>query len=286
MTSKIYTIRDIKTFLSGELTNIMSVEEVRATTNIIIKDVLGTNSLESVAFPDMPVTVGSMNRIREICGELKSGKPLQYILGETEFFNCRFRVGTDTLIPRPETEELVNLIIAENRNFAGKILDIGTGSGCIAIALAANMPLAKVTGTDISQGALEIARQNAVINKAAVDFVLDDILETGITGQFDIIVSNPPYVRESESRFMADNVVRYEPHSALFVPDEDPLVFYRKIISFSTNKLLPGGKIYFEINEALGEATASLLRDAEYQNVRIIKDLNDKDRIIKGIKNG
>jgi release factor glutamine methyltransferase len=286
MTSKIYTIRDIKTFLSGELTNIMSVEEVRATTNIILKDVLGTNSLKSVAFPDMPVTVGSMNRIREICGELKSGKPLQYILGETEFFNCRFRVGTDTLIPRPETEELVNLIIAENRNFAGKILDIGTGSGCIAIALAANMPLAKVTGTDISQGALEIARQNAVINKAAVDFVLDDILETGITGQFDIIVSNPPYVRESESRFMADNVVRYEPHSALFVPDEDPLVFYRKIISFSTNKLLPGGKIYFEINEALGEATASLLRDAEYQNVRIIKDLNDKDRIIKGIKNG
>jgi len=286
MASKIYTIRDIKTFLSEELTTFMPVEEVRATTNIILKDVLKTDFLESVAFPDKPVTADSLNRVKEICGELKSGKPLQYILGETEFFNCGIKVNGYTLIPRPETEELVNLIIKENRYFSGNILDIGTGSGCIAIALAVYMPGARVTGTDISPAALETARQNAAINKVAVSFVLDNIFETTVTGEFDIIVSNPPYVRESERRFMSGNVVRFEPHTALFVPDDDPLIFYREIIRFSNNSLLPGGKIYFEINEALGKAASNLLLEAEYRNIRVLKDLNNKDRILTGTKNG
>jgi release factor glutamine methyltransferase len=286
MASKIYTIRDIKTFLSEELITFMPVEEVRATTNIILKDVLKTDFLESVAFPDKPVTADSLNRVKEICGELKSGKPLQYILGETEFFNCGIKVNGYTLIPRPETEELVSLIIKENRYFSGNILDIGTGSGCIAIALAVYMPGARVTGTDISPAALETARQNAAINKVAVGFVLDNIFEATVTGEFDIIVSNPPYVRESERRFMSDNVVRFEPQTALFVPDDDPLIFYREIIRFSDNNLLPGGKIYFEINEALGKAASNLLLEAEYRNIRVLKDLNNKDRILTGTKNG
>ena len=286
MTAKIYTIRDIRTFLAEELGSLMSPEEIRATTNIIIKDLLGITTLESAAFPDKPISPNDRNRIVEICVELKSGKPLQYILGETEFFNCRFKVGADTLIPRPETEELVDLIISENRSFSGSIIDIGTGSGCIAIALAVNMPLARVTGTDISRGALEIAADNAKINKTTVDFVLDDIFNTSINEQFGIIVSNPPYVRESERHLMADNVVKFEPHRALFVPDDDPLIFYKTIICFAAKSLLPGGKIYFEINEALGEVTAKLLKEAGYKNVGIIKDLNNKERIITGEKNG
>ena len=286
MATKINTIKDIRAFFAEELNGIMSAEEIKATTNIVMKNVLKATSLESVAFPDKPVAPSNREKIIGICKELKSGKPLQYILGETEFFNCRFKVNTDTLIPRPETEELVNLIIEENSNFTGKIVDIGTGSGCIAIALAANLPLAKVTGTDISRGALEIARHNAIINKVIVDFVLDDIFTTKIIGQYDIIVSNPPYVRESERDLMADNVVKFEPPAALFVPDEDPLIFYRKIVRLSNKNLLSRGKIYFEINEALGEATSKLLKDAGYVNIRIIKDLNNKERIITGEKNG
>ncbi len=133
---------------------------------------------------------------------------------------------------------------------------------------------------------METARQNAAINKVAVSFVLDNIFETTVTGEFDIIVSNPPYVRESERRFMSGNVVRFEPHTALFVPDDDPLIFYREIIRFSNNSLLPGGKIYFEINEALGKAASNLLLEAEYRNIRVLKDLNNKDRILTGTKNG
>ncbi len=286
MTAKIYTIRDIKTFLSDELANIMSPEEVQATINIILKDTLGITTLEAIAFPEKPVGASKKERIAGICGELKSGRPLQYILGETEFFNCRFKVNTDTLIPRPETEEVVNLIISENRDFSGKIIDVGTGSGCIAIALAVNMPMAKVTGTDISRGALEIAGLNAKMNNVAVDFMLDDIFNSSIDEQFGIIVSNPPYVRESERHLMADNVIKFEPHTALFVTDEEPLIFYKAIIEFSANSLLPGGKIYFEINEELGEATAKLLHDTGYANVRIIKDINNKDRILTGENNG
>ena len=176
-----------------------------------------------------PVTSEQVKRVVDICKELKTGKPIQYILGETIFYDCIIRVNNATLIPRPETEELVDLIIRENRGLPGNIIDIGTGSGCIAIALAANLPGAVITGIDISDEAIRIARENALLNNVAVSFVKGDIFnfDYEIVNKAEIIVSNPPYVRNSEKQFMSKNVLDFEPHNALFVTDSDPLVYYQ-----------------------------------------------------------
>jgi release factor glutamine methyltransferase len=190
------------------------------------------------------------------------------------------------LIPRPETEELVDLTIRENRGFTGTILDAGTGSGCIAIALAVNLPGTKVTGIDINEGAIKISKENAILNKAYVLFFVNDIFnpDAGSIHDIEIIVSNPPYIRESEKKNIARNVLDYEPHTALFVPDSDPLVYYRAILNMAETVLVPGGKVYFEINEAMGEPMIQLLEGSGYSSVKIVKDINGKVRIIKGNK--
>ncbi len=218
---------------------------------------------------------------------LKTGEPIQYILGLGPFYGRDFNVSPATLIPRNETEELVHLIIKENPQDELVILDIGTGTGCIPITLALEMKNPLVFATDVSEAALKLAAENAKKLHAKVEFLRNDIFfETPNVPKLDILVSNPPYIRISEKSEMHRNVVDYEPHLALFVPDEDPLIFYEVIAEKGKKLLKAGGKIYFEINERLGNDVSSLLLGFDYQNIRVIKDLNDKDRIVSGQNSG
>ena len=282
MAVKIQTIKDIRSFLSQEINDIFPPEEVWAMSNIITRDVLGISDIERLRDPDKLLSEKEIVAIQNIASELKTGKPIQYILGEAPFYGLTFKVTPDTLIPRQETEELVRHIITENASFEGDILDIGTGTGCIAIALSVNMQKANLFASDFSREALEVAQTNAQKNNAKVTFIHDDILNTSIEGPFDIIVSNPPYVLESEKRMMSINVVNFEPPTALYVPDDMPLLFYEKIAEFASEHLKERGKLYFEINEAFGPQVAEMMRSKGFQNVRIIKDINGKDRFAEG----
>jgi release factor glutamine methyltransferase len=286
MGMNIQTIKDIRQYLSSQLQGIYPVSEISALTNIIIKTVTGTSKLHHLAMPESQVSEDQAERIINFCKELEGGRPIQYILGETDFYNCTIKLNATTLIPRPETEELVDLIINENKGFRGKILDVGTGSGCIAIALAANLKGAEVTGFDISGGAINVARENSIINSVNITLITADLfsLDHSHFLNTDIIVSNPPYVREVEKQFINDNVLKFEPHEALFVPDSDPLKYYRAVLDLSVKILAPGGKVYFEINEALGKEMYNLLKSYTFSNVLIVNDLNGRSRIAKGIK--
>ncbi len=287
MAVNIQTIKDIRLYLTKELIEIYNESEINALSNLISKTVLGTSRLHQLNNISQPVTSLQEKRIIVICKELKTGKPIQYILGETSFYDCVIKVNSATLIPRPETEELVDHIIKENKEYLGKIIDFGTGSGCIAIALALNLPGSKVEGIDISDEAITIARENSLLNKAVVTFKKGDIFSFDAESKDNvgIIVSNPPYVRDSEKQFMSKNVLGFEPDSALFVTDSDPLVFYRAILKIAEKILLPEGKLYFEINEAMGKAMIKLYEEFGYSGIEIIKDLNGKERIIRGTKN-
>lgn len=220
-----------------------------------------------------------------LLAQLKKEVPIQYLLGKTSFYGLDFEVNENVLIPRPETEELVEWIINENaatdRSKKLKILDIGTGSGCIAISLAKNLPNAEVYAIDVSKKAIETAKRNANKNNVDVTFIFQNILETEeLKCQFDIIVSNPPYVRNLEKREIKKNVLNYEPHLALFVDDSDALVFYRKIASLAQNNLLENGKLYFEINQYLGKEMIDLLGKMDFINIDLRKDIYDNDRMI------
>ncbi len=206
-------------------------------------------------------------------------EPIQYVLGQEEFMNMTLDVGKGVLIPRPETEELVQWIIAENTVSNPKILDIGTGSGCIPIALAKNIQGSEVTSLDVSLDALSIAQKNAQKNEATVDFIYHDIFDDyDWKGSFDIIVSNPPYVRESEKIMMRANVLNYEPASALFVPDSDPLVFYRRIMQLATTLLSENGKLYFEMNEAFTDEMIDMSFKIGFESMILKEDFMSKDR--------
>lgn len=285
--SNIQTIKDIKPYLEKELAGIYPPEEISAFSSIIIKTVFRLSGLHLLASPDKHVTGKQAGKITGIAHELRTGRPLQYILGETSFYNCIIRVNSCVLIPRPETEELVDMIIKENREFRGTLLDAGTGSGCIAIALAVNLPGSRVRGIDNNEGAIRLAAENAALNKASASFSVNDIFSPDLApiGNTGIIVSNPPYVRESEKKMMSTNVLDHEPHSALFVPDSDPLLFYRAILKMAETILIPGGRIYFEISEAMGEAMAALLQSGNYTDIHVIKDINGKDRFVKATRN-
>ena len=286
MAVKIQTIKEIRIYLADELRDLYGNTEIRVLSDILIKNVTGMTKLHNIYDNDFPVSRRDAEKIMELTGELKKGKPVQYVLGETTFYDCIIRVNSSTLIPRPETEELVDLIIKENRDFQGNIIDFGSGSGCIAIALAANLPLSTVTGMEISDKAIETARENAVLNNVRVSFIKGDIFnpDTKEIGRAGIIVSNPPYVRESEKLLMSGNVIDFEPHLALFVTDSDPLAYYNAVLGIAQDILLPAGRIYFEINEKMGEKMTALLKSYNYSEIKVISDLSSKDRIIKGIK--
>lgn len=223
-----------------------------------------------------------------ILNQLKKEIPIQYLLGKTHFYGLEFEVNENVLIPRPETEELVEWIINENsktdKSRKIKILDIGTGSGCIAISLAKNIPNAEVYAIDVSKKAIETAKRNAIRNNVEVTFILQDILKTDeLKCNFDIIVSNPPYVRNLEKEEIKKNVLDYEPHLALFVEDNDALIFYRKIAELAKKNLSENGQLYFEINQYLGKEMTNLLEKLDFKKVELRKDIYDNDRMTKGV---
>lgn len=270
-------------------------EEVDSFFNIAMDHHLKMKRIELVLNPEYAITNDQEQSFLNTLTELKNHKPIQYIIGETEFYGLRFVVNEHTLIPRPETEELVALVIenSEIKKFKSKsfnILDIGTGSGCIAISLAKHVTNSKVYALDVSEEALNIAKHNAELNGVEVDFIHDDILNLGHTElvsashNFDIIVSNPPYVRHLEKAKIQSNVLHNEPHLALFVDDDNPLQFYKAICEFAQGQLKEGGLLYFEINEYLGKEMMHLLEFFGFKSITLKKDIFGKDRIIKGMK--
>lgn len=246
-----------------------------------------TSRIQLAVEPDYAVE--NTDDIFMALNDLQLEKPIQYIVGETEFYGLPFHVNNNVLIPRPETEELVDWVISEFgvRNSEFKILDVGTGSGCIAVSLAKHLPEAKVYGLDVSCEALKMAKHNAELNEVSVTFLNIDILNPNASFldelEFDVIVSNPPYVREKEKPLMRANVLNNEPHLALFVKNEAPLQFYKAITSFSTKSLKNGGVLFFEINEYLGQEMIQLLNDNNFTEIKLRQDLQKKDRMLKGV---
>lgn len=279
------TIHQLSQYALCELKDSYPDHEIRSICHIIYMDLLHFTNIDIHLRKNENLDKSFIDKFIEIILQLKSGQPLQYLLGITEFCGHRFRVNPSTLIPRPETAELVRWATTCVPSSA-RILDIGTGSGCIAVTLAYDHPGCQVTGIDISTEALHIAWENAVLNHTDVRFLQRDILSFGnfAWDKYDIIISNPPYIRESEKNSMEKNVLDHEPHSALFVPDTDPLLFYRRIGEFGQQYLSSAGQIFFEINEALGGATVSLLRSLGYRNIQLKKDFDGKDRMIRAVK--
>jgi release factor glutamine methyltransferase len=277
-------------YIKDSLTDIYPNSEIKGIIRLIMEQICSLQPHQYLIFQDIQLSNEKKNKIIEVVERMKSKEPIQYILGTADFYSIPFEVNSSVLIPRPETEELVDLIISENSTSIGKnILDIGTGSGCIAITLQKNIKTAHVYAVDISAEALNVARRNAVQNQTDVTFIQTDILQLekaqkDIPYTFDIIVSNPPYIKQEEKKEMEQNVLDFEPHLALFVPDQDPLLFYRHIAEFGKEKLKENGLLYFEINAACGEITYKMLQKKGYNKVQLIKDLSGKDRIIKAYK--
>lgn len=281
-------IKDIRETYLLELNKIYSENEAGTFLDMILEHRLGITRIQRALNPELRLSESDMLKVHFDVKELKKFRPIQYIFGETVFFDLQLLVDENVLIPRPETEELVSWIVGEHKNQGQlSLLDIGTGSGCIALALKKELPLARVQGCDVSADVLKIAVKNATAKNLPVNFFHLDILnpdEWARQPQFDLIVSNPPYVTNAEKQLMQPNVLNYEPANALFVSDEDPLVYYRNILHFAENHLRPGGKIYFEINERFGDQMIRLLTDTGYQNIELQKDLSGKDRMISARK--
>ena len=235
---------------------------------------------------DQHIIVDDVTQYISILKRLQEQEPLQYILEEAYFYGLKFKVNTSVLIPRPETEELVFLIVNDLKNHphSSKLLDIGTGSGCIAIALKHMLPKAQVSALDISETALAVAKENAVLNKTDITFINSDIRTYSSHDKYDIIVSNPPYITETEAALMESNVMDFEPHLALFVKDQNPLEFYIAIADFAKKSLDDNGKLYFEINANYGLQTKEMLLQKAFINVEVIQDMQGKDRFIKAIR--
>jgi release factor glutamine methyltransferase len=270
--------------LRSQLVELYGLSEAKSIVFMVIKHYSGLSLAEILSGKKIDTEVET--KIVEALNKVLRKMPVQYVLGETEFYRRTFFVNENVLIPRCETEELVDLIVKENRSNRLNILDIGTGSGCIAISLDCELPDATVYAIDISAKALDIAAQNSNHNRARVRFAEYDILGNAkfpYDTKFEIIVSNPPYVRMSEKRYMHDNVLEHEPHIALFVEDASPLVYYETCLRFAGNYLARRGKIYVEINEFLGAETLNLFRNYGYDAV-LIKDLSGKDRIVTATK--
>jgi release factor glutamine methyltransferase len=269
-------------YIKKELAGFYPITEIEGFSRIIFETVCGWGFTEQIVKKHEKISVADYEEIKNIVLRLKNLEPIQYILGETEFLGLKLKVNPSVLIPRPETEELVQWIIQSNLPEDSRILDIGTGSGCIALALKNKLKNPGVFGVDISENALEVARQNALKNNLKVHFFQADILEWELFNweNYDAIVSNPPYIRESEKTQMHTNVLEYEPGNALFVTDHNPLVFYRSISAFALKHLTKEGKLFFEINENLGSETNEMLLDFGFRDIEIRKDINGKNRMI------
>ena len=276
-------IKILKTHFFSELQTIQEDSEIESFFFILTEFLHNLKRIDVSLHPDFQVSESDLEKWNTIISELKTEKPIQYITGESWFYGLRFEVNENTLIPRPETEELVEWIIdglKVNGN-GQRVLDIGTGSGCIPIALKKEIPYADVSAIDVSEKALEMARKNALDNQVEVKFLYKNILETAsLHEKYDIIVSNPPYVRNLEKQEINRNVLEYEPHLALFVDDTDALLFYRKISQLALISLTPNGKLFFEINQYLGKETIELLEQLGFKNIELRKDFAGNDRMI------
>jgi release factor glutamine methyltransferase len=278
-------IDDIARWFRTQLAERYERDEIDRMAEYCLEAFAGYTRNDLLLRPESRVTESELLKLHFAVKDLKRGRPLQYILGKAWFFGLTLQVTPDVLIPRPETEELVQLIIDEQRQHTGSfsILDIGTGSGCIAIALKNKLPRCHVYALDVSAGALKVAAANAETNAAEIQFIEADILDESTHEKLPrcrVIVSNPPYVLESEKASMAEHVVEHEPHTALFVPDTDQLKFYRVIGKLALEKLKTDGTLYLEINEALGLETCILMQNIGFKNVQLKKDMQGKDRMV------
>lgn len=259
--------------------------EARAVTDYVLDVCFGLSKADILCGAVEEMTAEKTAELNKIFGRLMKGEPVQYVLGRAEFCGRWFSVRPGVLIPRPETEELCAWITADSKASASpKVLDIGTGSGCIAITLQLDMPESKVTAWDISADALDVARENAQRFGANVNFVKLDALNAKPEGEWDVIVSNPPYICEKEKKDMAVNVLEHEPHTALFVPDADPLLFYRAITRLAVQTLNKGGRLYFEINPIYADDTCRMMRAEGMTAVELRSDMYGKQRMAKGVK--
>ena len=280
------TVKDAYDVFRSGLKDTYSNSETDAITSLVLTDITGLNKASLKAFTGTELNVVQSEKLLTIIAQLKTGMPVQYILGYTDFYGLTFRVDPSVLIPRPETEELVEWILRTiPLNNTQNILDIGTGSGCIPITLKHNIPDSNLFGIDISSIALQTAKHNAEVNKVNVTFIKADALnlnEPVIASQrYGVVVSNPPYVTMTDKQQMHHNVTDFEPHTALFVTDQNPLIFYKAIADFATRHLINGGYLFFEINESLGLETVEILNHKGFQNIELRKDMSGKDRMIK-----
>jgi len=278
-------IIDLKAEFIDALSDLYPSQEVLSFFTILVEKHLDLSRLEVALKPNHSVSLTVSKKIKNAIQRLRKFEPIQYIVNGVEFYNLKFYVNRNVFIPRPETEELVFWIVDRHKNHDSKsrrILDIGTGSGCIAISLAFNLPDYKVSAFDISSEALDVARKNAIINNVNVDFFKEDVLNCKkLPKKYDIIVSNPPYIIENEKDKMQSNVLKYEPDIALFVNNDDPLLFYRKIAQLGQKHLISEGSIYFEINEYLGSELLILLKTEGYKEITLQKDIFGKYRMVK-----
>lgn len=278
-----------KKIIQEKLTPFYPPKEVESLTRFILEHVTGFTRLQMHLNQDHELSDAKIMQIGEILNRLANHEPIQYILGEADFYGFKLAVTPDVLIPRPETEELVDWIIREEKDHCKRLLDIGTGSGCIPISIALHTSMERIEGWDISEKALKLAGMNAETNRSDVHFQKVDILNPDpvtVQGHWDVIVSNPPYVLTEESVQMEKNVVAFEPHLALFVPDHDPLIFFRAIAGFAVNHLHPGGRLYFEINEKLAQQTARLLDENGFSHILVRRDLQGKERMVRAVLKG
>lgn len=276
-----YSIRHIL----HELDGLYAKAEISILTKLILEEVCGPSFTAITADKNKHLSVSQLSKVEDIVHRLKNGEPIQYILGKTEFYGMPFVVTPDVLIPRPETEELVEWILSVNPQAGRLVLDIGTGSGCIAVTLAKKMNGAEVYAWDISEGALRVASGNARLNSVCVRFSVQDIFQLVDSNlPFDVVVSNPPYVTESEKVTMESNVLDFEPHEALFVTDDNALLFYKQIADVALELLRDNGELYFEINREKGLEVCDMLRNKGFACVELRKDISGNDRMVRAVK--
>ncbi|MES3018929.1 MAG: peptide chain release factor N(5)-glutamine methyltransferase [Bacteroidota bacterium] len=284
------TIASIEKVFVEDLTSLYGAEEAGSIAWLVIGFVCKINRSQYLNNKYDDLSSEELAIFYNMLSELKKGVPVQYLLGETEFYGSVFKVNPSVLIPRPETEELVDWILkdikADKSGYEGlKMLDIGTGSGCIPVTIKKYVPGLEVYAVDVSVDALAIAEENARLNNIEIDFIQDDMLKpVADWDKFSIITSNPPYVTLAEKEQMHVNVLEHEPHLALFVPDNDPLIFYKAIAAFADRHLESSGLLYLEINENLGQETVSLLKSSGFKDIHLRQDLRDRDRMIKARK--
>ena len=273
------TLQDFKLKMISELSSIYEMEELNSIFNLLAEDYLKIPRSKILLAIEINLNESNQTLFLSALERLKTHEPIQYVLGKTTFMDLEFKVNSSVLIPRPETEELVRLMLKEDLD-GKEVLDIGTGSGCIAISLTKNLHNAKVSALDISKDALEVALENAELNNVNIEFIHADIFEYQSDKKYDVIVSNPPYVLESEKMLMKQNVLNYEPEIALFVDDINALKYYESIIKFSLNNLNSQGQIFFETNENYKDELNKLAQNYEYNIIEFKLDINDKNRFL------